>query len=218
VNKTHPVNLIPQHRRRARLLRLRQNRWMFAVAGYALFLVVGYLGWRIMWSADGYDQSARLAYIRGDIETTHNSIAKTRAALREAGARLQANQTVTAQPDWSLLMTLIAELRGEEVVLNRCRMEASMLESQATPAVTGRAPTLSLHGHGRTAAAISQFLLKLENTQLFESVSLLKTNREVYQGGDAVAFQLECRLKTSSETPPVKMAPRIVANIGEEPR
>jgi Tfp pilus assembly protein PilN len=215
VNTTHRINLIPHYRRRERLLRLRKRRWMLATVAYAMFVMAGYFAWRIVWSADSYDQSAKLAYLHADIDTTNKSIAKTRAALREAGARLQANQTVTAQPDWSLLMALVGNLRGEDVVLNRCRLDASTAALNS-PGAMKLVPTLGLHGYGRTSTAISQFVLKLENTQLFDAVSLLKTNREFYQGAEALAFQLECRLKTSAEVMPARIAPRQLAGIGEE--
>jgi hypothetical protein len=68
----------------------------------------------------------------------------------------------------------------------------------AKPAAASRSAGragLRLSGLGRSQAAVAQFVLQLETTDLFEHVSLLQTTRQQYLGGEAVAFELDCPLR-----------------------
>jgi hypothetical protein len=64
---------------------------------------------------------------------------------------------------------------------------------------------------------VSQFVLRLEQTGLFESVELVKTNREPFLATDAVAFKLDCQLKGARLDAPVKKGPPTVADVRSQP-
>lgn len=210
------VNLIPMRHRQQRLLRARRKRWVVAASIYAILLAVAYGGWRIAWGGDDLDMSHQLTLLRSDLADGAKSISRIRAALHEAKLTRQANQAVTGQPDWSLLLALIARMRGDEVVLNRCALDISSktlgLPAISLPALAESADAaapavLRLQGYGRTQASVAQFALGLERTGLFETVSLLKTNREMFLNGEAVAFRMECQLKAAGDASPPKPKP-----------
>ena len=207
------VNLIPMRRRQQRLLRARKKGWIVAATAYATLLVVGYGAWRMVWGGDPRDQAQQLVMVKADIDEINQSITRVRATLQEVSTALHANQMVIGQPDWSLLLALVAKLRGDEVVLDRCGLDVSAKGPVATGllAVASKeafGPILfHLQGHARTQAAVSQFSLRLERTGLFETVTLLKTNREPFKGGEAMAFNLECQVKTALADPPGKAKP-----------
>jgi hypothetical protein len=53
---------------------------------------------------------------------------------------------------------------------------------------------LNIAGLARSQLAVSQFILRLEQTGLFDRVSLIDTARETFLGGPATGFKLECSL------------------------
>src|SRR5205823_4400966 len=147
------------------------------------------------------------------------SLAVLRGQLNEARSVLRAGRAVLDLPDWSLLLALVGSLRGTDVVLDRCELDrpagrASLVTAAAAvaPPTDSSGPSLlRLQGHGRSQAAVSQFALRLERTDLFDNVAWLKTAREPFLGGDAVAFRLECQLKTGAAD---AKAPRAMATVG----
>ena len=192
------VNLIPIRRRQERRLRARARKWGVAVSVYAVLLALGYVAWRLEWATDDRDFTRQLTLVHSDLDEAAKSIDALRASLKESQLVLQLNQAVAGQPDWSLLLALLGKLRGEDIVLNRCDLEAApkgstaLLDEFAVPVV------LKIQGYGNTQAEVSQFALRLERTGLFQDVSLVKTNRESFLAGEAVAFRLECQLKSDS--------------------
>ena len=53
---------------------------------------------------------------------------------------------------------------------------------------------MTIPGVGRPQLAVSQFALRLEQTQLFAKVRLVETNRTTLDRLEAVAFVIECSL------------------------
>lgn len=208
------VNLIPTRYRHQRILRARQNGWLRILVIYSMLLTAGYGGWRMIWGNDGQDLTRQLAIAHGDLEVLNRSITRLRAVFSETQGMLRANQAVMGQPDWSLLLALVARLRGEEVILNRCALDAVQASPQTASAggvEVPSTPLLQLQGYGKTQTAVSQFSLRLEQTGLFEAVTLLKTNRESLLSGEAIAFRMECRLKIGISSPPAKTKSSVAA-------
>lgn len=213
------VNLIPTRHRQQRILRARQKSWIRIGIIYSMLLTAVYGGWRVLWANDGRDLTRQLAIGHGDLEDLNRSIIRMRATFRETQGVLRANQAVNGQPDWSMLLALVAKLRGDDVILNRCGLDAAQPSPQ--PVLPGgvevnATPLLQLQGYGKTQAAVSQFSLRLEQTGLFEAVALLKSNRESLLNGDAIAFRLECRLKVGATSPaPAKVKAAVAVKPGQ---
>ena len=53
--------------------------------------------------------------------------------------------------------------------------------------------SLTLRGHGLTQEAVSQFVLRLEEMELFDVVRLISSKRQAFMKMQAVAFHVECR-------------------------
>ena len=49
-------------------------------------------------------------------------------------------------------------------------------------------------GCGQSQTAVSNFVLRLERTELFDQVKLIGTSRRPFLSGSAVEFQVECFL------------------------
>jgi Tfp pilus assembly PilM family ATPase/Tfp pilus assembly protein PilN len=199
-----PVDLLPSEHVRAKLRRRRARRWVTVGGAYVALLVIVYLG---CWVFGGdatrcdpkdIDQADRR------ISLCDEQIAGARAQLDALGTLQEAQQLVECQPDWSILLSLISRDLGPEVVLKGLRFDGTSLEApmkdeddlatEDTPSPEASAFLFELAGLGRSQMAVSQFVLRLEQGGIFDKVKLVKTNREEYLSGRAVAFQLACTL------------------------
>ncbi|MEX0745547.1 MAG: PilN domain-containing protein [Phycisphaeraceae bacterium] len=193
------VNLIPDARRDARRSRRHARRWSVAGVIYALALV-GI--WLIAQSIFGGADRA-LAEQLNDIDKQRASAAeqirKLEPRLAEAQTTLAASRSVGSQPDWSLLLNLLAQQLGEEVLLTSCRLEpASATGPVAARPADGQPQQhyrVRLAGLGLSQRDVSDYLLRLEKTGLFSRVTLIDTRKEPFRDTLAVGFRMECELE-----------------------
>jgi Fimbrial assembly protein (PilN) len=200
---TTRINLIPRRRIEARLRRARLRRWVAVCVVYALMLAVaGMASWSVIDTADEAIADD-LTKLRAHLDELDRDAAAVRRDLAEANANLAASQEVAGQPDWSLLLALLAQNLGDQVVLSSCqvgppgavaggagRPAAGAADESALP----DSVVVRLAGLGRSQAAVSQFVLRLEGLTLFSRVKLIDTRREPFLNADAVAFNLDCTL------------------------
>jgi Tfp pilus assembly protein PilN len=200
------INLIPVQRRVYRRVRRRLRIWTFALAGAVglMVLACGLLRARVPVAAP-----------------TDAELTKTAARLNELNACLAAASTVAAdrewnqnalamlndQPDWSLLLQLLASQIDEQTVLREVRLTPASGAPTApgiTPAArqSGRtaAPRqielpsrfkLELRGLCRSPAGVSQFVANVEKLGVVSDVKLVRTGREPFLAGIASNFELE---------------------------
>jgi Tfp pilus assembly protein PilN len=195
------VNLIPAGRQLTRRYRQRAKRWVLGCAAYAaLLLVVG----AAVRSISGGASSAiatELEQVRAAIEQTNHSMSQLQPRLARSRTTLAASRSVGTQPDWSVLMGLVAQLLGDDTVLVSCTIEPVEQSRAATVDPSARPPDrylLRISGLGQDHTAVSAFVLRLEQTQLFQSVKLIDTRKEPFRKTQAVGFHIECALSGSS--------------------
>lgn len=208
------VNLIPSKRLHARQRRRRLRAWCGVTAGYLALLIAACLVTDSVWSRPGQAVTQQLADVEVQVAEINRQLALVQPEIAEAKNQLDASRAVAVQPDWSLLLALLSRLRGDAIVLEKCVLTP---EEQAAPiqpvpvAAAGRAPAsssarpratpkrmsvrLELRGLGRENHDVSQFVLKLEQAGLFDSVRLLETSRAPFGAGHAVAFRVHCLLQ-----------------------
>jgi len=217
------VNFIPARRLAARSRRRRRNRWAVTMSVYALMLVGVYGGAYALWGGGhvALADEERRTTLR--IEQSKRDIHTLQEELTAGEATLKANRALTDQPDWSILLALVARDLNDEVVLTRCELKggasAAPTATAATPMpTTASAPAavpaaspegarpevfvLDVTGYGKTMMAVSQFVLAMERTGLFDEVRLVKTNREPFLTTSAVAFQITCLMESRSGDEP----------------
>ena len=98
-------------------------------------------------------------------------------------------------------MAVLVRNLTDEVVLDQCRLERGRKDkgtSDEQPAALGGQLVLMLSGMGRSQADVSGFILRLEKTDLFAKVTMVKTRREPFLGGKAIAFKLKCSIDTDN--------------------
>jgi hypothetical protein len=206
------VNLIPAPRRDAKRRRRHRNACAAVCCAYALVLGcavgIAHLAW-----PGGEPVESRLTAVDKDIDRLDHEGALVRAELAVASASIEANHTVAEQPDWSILLTLLAKTTGDDVVLRSISVAPPLASAAAVaPAPGSRSPAppaapeviLEVAGIGRTPLSVSRHVLKLEETGLFAKVVLLDHNREAYLNDNAIAFRVQC---TFGDPAPQRQSP-----------
>jgi len=200
------INLIPLSRRQAKSRRGYVQRWAVAVVIYgALSLTVGVMCFAVSSSQDPLvAQELDAVYIQiNDLDTT---IAQVKTNLLETQASLDASLVMVNQPDWSILLATLSNMLGDGIVLRHCQLTSSTM-----PPPTGRGVNtdkdgpdqlthfvLELAGVGRSQNDVSRFVLRLEQSQLFDEVILVETDQEQFLSKPAIGFRLRCVLSGSS--------------------
>ena len=125
-----------------------------------------------------------------------------RPQLREQRLILAAGRSITDQPDWSLVLNYLAdELLGENIVLSGCSLAPAQGAGEGDR-IHHTPLTLTLSGYGRTTPDVSQFILRLEQTKLFDQVQLARSDREPFLQDQAIAFEAHCVILTGLEKNP----------------
>ena len=193
------ANLIPAHRREKRSRIRRVRSWARALGAYGVLLICAYAAC----FAFGQDDSG--AILQEMRETTERFRASAeqihilRDSVTESSQQLAAARVLAQNPDWSLLLAIVARNLTKEVVLDRCSLapvDAGIGENLPGEgeAVIYQRYLLDLSGFGQSQTSVSQFVLRLEKSRLFESVRLIKTQTRNFMDGQAVSFRLECTL------------------------
>ncbi len=203
------VDLIPRQRIERRHRRRRLQVWLAIVAAYAACVLAGALGIRIADSRDDRKLRQALTLRRETTTSAIRAVQEMGTLVTNASIRLAANRAVGDQPDWSVLLAILAETAGEDVVLLRCSMSIAG-QGPGRPAVrppagtdggtaADRARTVELTGLAPTQHDVSGFLLRMERTPLFRDVRLLDTRRQPLLDRTVVLFRVDLRLDAGRE-------------------
>jgi hypothetical protein len=117
------VNLIPAPRLAARKRRVHLRRCAAACCGWAVASALAAGAAHAMWRpVDDPQSDERLAVVSDDIERTERAIAGVKIRLAAAQSTLRANEAIASQPDWSILLAVLARGIGDDVVLRSCHV------------------------------------------------------------------------------------------------
>jgi hypothetical protein len=201
------VNFIPVARLASKHCKARLHIWAVICGAYLTSLSVVSLSAYAFWVDNDDTVTEELTSTAQSIQEYNSAILELRKGLAEAATALQITRAVGSQPDWSKLLILISSELGEGVVLNKCQLVSL---NKANKTVTGHQQELSssspagvllaeqryklsLSGFGRTQTSVSQFVLRLEKINIFESVGLIDSSRQRFLDDEAVTFSIECR-------------------------
>ncbi|MEX0653581.1 MAG: PilN domain-containing protein [Phycisphaeraceae bacterium] len=193
------VNLIPAARREARGRHMYMRRWGVGVATYAGVLLGAWLASQLIFGGPGRAAADDLAELHDQAKHVEEQIRALKPKLAEAQTTLAASRSVGSQPDWSLLLTLLSQELGEHVMLTSLRLEP--VSSDGIAARRDEDPAdqsqyrLRMAGLGERQSAVSDYVLRLERTGLFDKVVLIDTRKEPFRETMAVGFRVECALR-----------------------
>ena len=211
------VNLVPSARREEQVRSARVRFWFMTCATYGLgwlaaFALVGATALN-----DDTGLGDELRQVNGLVAESKSELAALRDELARSRAELTTSLTIGKQPDWSALLALLSTTLGDRIILRNCKLTtlhkspgargpvtASTIEVRSVRGVARESTTIQLQlgGLGMAQQAVSEFVLRLEETSLFRQVTLLDTKREPFLDGDAIAFHIECLLETEEAVQP----------------
>jgi len=179
---------------------------MVACATYGMTLCTALLVARIAWAREDGGWEERCRSTQQSVHEQSAKVTQLKGELADVRHRLQVAQSVCTQPDWGLLLVLLASVMDDNVVLSECDLVT--VDSQATEItndlktwlssspietlLSTRRYRLKVTGFARTQSSLSEFVLGLEHTKVFESVRLVKSCRQAFRDGQAIAFSIDC--------------------------
>ena len=188
------INLIPAERRAAKQRRRRMQRWLGAIVVYLGIVLAACAGARVMWGGANTAAADELTRIDHHIEELNSNLAQSRKLLVETALAQQTAETISDQPDWSILLDILGATVGNEVVLR---------EVHLTPDSANRKQLLlQLRGLATSQPGVSSFVLRLQEVGLFDGVKLLRTGREPVLNTTAVTFEISCTIGESGRARP----------------
>ncbi len=201
------VNLIPAARRQAKQRQVRVRWWLTGCVVYAALWMAAFVAAQAVVRSE--DRALRGEFVEGSamVQKAESTVDALRGRIGRAEARLASGRAVGEQPDWSLLLAMLSSALGDETVLRSIRLQAPPEAAPGAPGGPSRSDTaqtlqpitLDLTGLGRTQQVVSEFVLRLEHTPLFEMVRLVDTRREPFLNNHAVVFRIECVLDAGGE-------------------
>ena len=204
------VNLVPSARREAQVRSARIRFWFMTCVTYGL----GWLAAFVLVGATALNDDTglgdELRQVNSLVAESESELSALRGKLAQSRAELTTSLTIGRQPDWSALLALLSTTLGDRIVLRNCKLTtlhkspdargpvtASTIEDRSVTGVARESTTiqLQLDGFALAQRAVSEFVLRLEETSLFRQVKLLDTRREPFLDGNAIAFHIECLLE-----------------------
>lgn len=187
------VNLIPAGRLYARRRTARLHLWV-GIAPACAVMLAGLYGYLLMtWDTATTPLSSQELAVESEVSAARARLTQARLALSESNRVLAAKKAVGDQPDWGLLLALLADKTGPEVVLSACLVGAEV--GAARPQARSDRPNrhlVAVDGYSLTQDGVSRFVLDLEQTGVFDAVKLVESRRAPVFSVSAVTFRIEC--------------------------
>lgn len=207
------VNLIPAQRRQTKARRRHLTRWSIGLVVYGGAVLAAHFVCGSYFGMGNRALAAEIQRSTARLRAAHRMTLTARGELVRAAGELKSARAVGGQPDWGVLLALLAKNVGDDVVLEFCRLRPvgrkwnSLRGSRLRdPGTAGQPPLaldspllLELSGLGLSQTAVSGFILRLERTGLFDQVRLVKSSRRAFLHKKAIAFRLECLLAGRGE-------------------
>lgn len=210
------VNLLPRHRR-AKLRTQRHLRlWAGSLGVYTAILSAAVAGAAIF--APPHATSIEQALVRTDrlIAQREAELDRRQSAARAIATDLRLVEAVGKQPDWSILLRLVAAELGEETALSAWSVEpiagtASATQSSGTTGTprAGSVPqvlqepagySMRVVGMAPSHAVVTDAVLRLEDTGLFRSVRLESARQDVRGSTRFASFTIVAELNPQAQT------------------
>jgi Tfp pilus assembly protein PilN len=198
------ANLIPLARQLRDQRAARLRRWAWIIGGLCCLILATLAYFAAGNSLAGGPPPQEFSKAAAELSKANQQAASLRASLATEKQRLRSRQLIFRQPDYSLLLRLIAQQVDEDVVLSRCEFgrasdfdrasEFGRARDLGGAAPLSRTPSdaLQLSGFARSQPAVAAFMLQLESTGIFQKVTLVRSNEQPLLSGEVAAFEILC--------------------------
>ena len=182
------VNLIPIERQAQLQQRQHLRRWMVIGAIWGGLVLSACVGAQLAWGVNDAAIAEELSQTDKHTAEMNQKLNDTRRQLAEAETLRQTAMSLSDQPDWSILLAILGGSVGDDLVLREIH-----LKPDANAVV--KQYSLQMIGISKTQESVSQFVLKLQSSGLFDEVKLLRTGREPVLETSAVTFEISCAMR-----------------------
>lgn len=194
-------NLMPPARIHRVLRRRRACLWTgtFALAMFGAVGAVVASATQVR-SAQWAQLDADIARAQARAEAARTEARDSELAYTQAQRRIEAARAVGEHPDWSLLLRLLAVLRGDSVVIESITIAPADVPDRArapggTPS-PARTPgqgaySIRMSGVAPSAWAVTQFALRLEESRVFVRVQQGDIQPRAVRGSDVRWFRID---------------------------
>ena len=190
------VNLIPLSRQHIAQKKIANLKWLKGTGVYCAAVLLATIGSRAL----SIDLGIVIAQ---KIEDTQSRIVKEKAKLsgithniQTAQISLFANQKLRDQPNWSVLLKLVASKMDKSIVLTRC--DLIPIYNKSLPVQGQIKEPIGYHfvieGQGRSMININNFILRLEDENIFNQVVLDESYQQTFVKKSSNYFKLRCKL------------------------
>ncbi|WP_428937609.1 pilus assembly protein PilM [Fontivita pretiosa] len=219
------VDLTPMQRKVAVCRRRRRRRWITAAAIYSTLVLGSGGAVHSLWRHGLKDpcDTGDLPRIQTRVADLERTLKDLKRQLLQAQTLRQTALALSDQPDWSILLALLGRTVGQDVTLRAVQLQTKAAGSAGASALSGASAisgatsggwahasngdvTIAIRGVGRTQPGVAQFVLRLQQTGLFDDVRLLRTGREPLLDTTAVAFELTCTIRSDNGKPRIPTA------------
>lgn len=179
----------------------RLRSWSVLLGGYLLLLTIGSIA---AWSSSRGEvvlpvevvvaAETQAAAVEGKVDEVYTQV-------RQQRAKLEAELAVGHHPDWSVLLGVIARLKGPSVDLTGVELRPQGEPSQANKAVRPTRYVVQIMGTAASHAELAALVLRFERLGIFEHVELAQ-NRMTQEGTEAVEFVVHAELDDSPAAEP----------------
>jgi hypothetical protein len=174
---------------------------MFAVAGLAVTLAVATAALQVSSRSSTAAATAReLAGVNVELDRLGTLVSESRSRAQKSESMLAAARAIADHPDWSLLLNLLGNLRGDQVDLARVALGYRKPEANAKPgAKLQRGYWVRVTGQAVDQAAVAKFAVRLEESRLFDKVTLTDSKKSSGIGDTLVEFQLDAVIEDQTQ-------------------
>lgn len=202
------VNLLPKARRSALVTRTRVRRWLVGGSAYAGAVVLAGLaftlsGPRVAVATDLFQRQQR------ELDDRQARVKHLETQAESLTRKLDRLARIENHPDVSALVRLIAGAQQDRIVLDSIALERTVQQPKDTgrkklgadakaadtaPQSTIVTYTIDVAGLARQQPDVTSFVLRLEETGLFDKVTVVESGKRDVQGAELAQFRLRCRV------------------------
>jgi Tfp pilus assembly protein PilN len=192
---SHALNFIPTQRQLHAETQRLVHQWTLALAVFgSVVLVVAGLVY-ITYSNETQIATEAIESVRRRMETSKSMELLARREAVKAQAELIATRAVGRPPDWTIVLGLLAaEASGQLAIDTLTLTQAEASDPSPTEMVT-----LLISGRTKSSSSISEFVVSLEKSGLFDKVKLLSSTLDADRG--LLAFQIQAEMHSEMVAP-----------------
>ncbi|MCX5690804.1 MAG: hypothetical protein NTV94_13650 [Planctomycetota bacterium] len=174
----------------------RLRSWSVILSGYLLVIFIGSIA---AWSSSRANVVLAVDVVvaaEADARAVEAKVDEVYGRVRQQRVQLEAELAVGRHPDWSVLLGVIARLKGPSVDLAGVELRPHSETSQASKTARPARYVVQVTGTATNHAELAALVLRFEGLGIFEHV-VLAQNRVVLDGELGVEFVVHAELDDS---------------------